>query len=212
MTTIRDNNNKKKFLLESNTSIQESFVTAARVLGSFYKNVLSSNATSVAQYQESNESIHNGNLGETPSFWLLLDSWNLPTSPFASHCNVNGHHHHASWGIIIVIGQCHWACSSPAYTGALSPDNHSFLLHGFLYASFSQVPQIMQKSSPLGDKKSNVSFGVASGVVAVICLHTAFCSRPAIAHNIYSFRPSFAPALFGRIPPTLVQLTYNMVI
>ena len=62
----------ERFLLESNTSIPESFVTAARVPDSFYKDVLSNNATFVAQYQDFKESIRNGKLGKTPRFWLLL--------------------------------------------------------------------------------------------------------------------------------------------
>ena len=53
-------------------SAPESFVTAAEVPESFYKDVISNNATFVAQYQEFKESIRQGKLGETPRFWLLL--------------------------------------------------------------------------------------------------------------------------------------------
>ena len=47
----------ERFLLESNTSIPGSFVTVTRVPESFYKDVLSNNATFIAKYQDFNESI-----------------------------------------------------------------------------------------------------------------------------------------------------------
>ena len=80
------------------------------------------------------------------------------------------------------------------------------------YDSFTPMPQTTETSSSLDEKKSNVFFGVAPGVVAIICLHAAFGSLLATARNLCSVRPSFGPALFPRISPDLVELPYDRIL